>query len=178
MDRIIKSKYLGIYHAAHKNAVNLLKEAKLLFDNDHYARAYALAYTALEEIAKSQLAADVFTEFSKEEEFLKKYTDHKSKIGRMKWAHLDASSFPYNEIWIGPDKDDTKKMKPKEPLWVKRQMSLYVDIDEKSNILAPINSITDSDTADIIHVVETALERIWEVTEYWGHHIGTKGFMK
>ncbi len=177
MLQISKNEYFDVYQAAHKNAVNLLKEAKLLFNGKHYARSYALAYTSLEEISKSQLAADVFTGFSKEKEFLKKYTDHKSKISRIKWAHFDASSFPYNEVWIGPDIDDTRKMDPKEPLWVKRQKGLYVDI-ENGNIITPNESITEDDAQDLIHIVNVALQRIWEMTEYYGHQIGTKGFMK
>ena len=175
---LIKNDYLKIYRESHNNAIGLLKEAKLLLEHEHYARAYTLAYTALEEISKSQLAADVFTQFSKEEEFLKTYVNHKDKINRVEWAHIDASSYPHNLIWVGPDKEDMEKMDPEKPLWLKRQKSLYVDIDDANNITTPSGSITENDAKSIIHVVEVALERIWEVTEYWGHQIGTKGFMK
>jgi AbiV family abortive infection protein len=37
---------------------------------ERYARAFFLAFTALEEISKSQLAADVVTGFMSEDEFL------------------------------------------------------------------------------------------------------------
>src|SRR5260370_38066404 len=53
--------FLGLYHASLDNATDLLAESENLFDTEKYARAYALAFTALEEIYKSQLAADVFT---------------------------------------------------------------------------------------------------------------------
>lgn len=175
---LIKNDYLKIYRESHNNAIELSKDAKLLLKHGRYARAYALAYTALEEISKSQLAADVFTQFSKEEEFLKKYVNHKDKIDRMEWAHIDASTYPHNFIWIGPDKEDVEKIDPEKPLWLKRQKSLYVDIDDVSNITVPSESITENDAKNIIHIVDVALERIWEVTEYWGHQIGTKGFMK
>lgn len=172
-----KIDYLQIYNKAHVNAFNLVKEAQILFDNKCYARAYALAYTALEEISKSQLAADVFTGFSEEQEFLENYTNHKDKLRRVKWTHIDANSFPYNQIWIGPDQEDIERINPKEPLWLKRQKGLYVDI-ENGNITTPAQSITEEDAQDLIHIVNIALHRIWEVTEYWGHQIGTKGFMK
>ena len=45
-----ESDYLEIYRAAHNNAADLLREAELLFDNKYFARAYVLAFTALEEI--------------------------------------------------------------------------------------------------------------------------------
>lgn len=61
-----KEKFLELYRIAHNNAVDLLAEAEILFANKKYARAYFLAFTGLEEIAKSQLAADVFTGFIKE----------------------------------------------------------------------------------------------------------------
>ena len=53
--------YYKIYATAHNNAVDLLSEAELLLGKKAYARAFAIAYTALEEISKSQFAADVYT---------------------------------------------------------------------------------------------------------------------
>ncbi len=45
--------------------------------------------------------------------------------------------------------------------------------------MAPELFITEKDAQDIIHIVEVAFERIWEVTgEFGGMQIGTKGFMK
>lgn len=170
--------YLDIYIKAHRNAVDLLREAKILFDNSCYARAYALAYTALEEISKSQLAADVFTRFSKEQQFLDTYTNHNLKRKRVRWAHIDANSDLYNTIWTGPDIDDIEKITTKKPSWIKRQRALYVDIGEKNNIVSPNQFVTLKDAEDIIHIVDVALKRIWEVTEYGGNQIGTKGFMK
>jgi len=66
-----KDNYLEIYRVAHNNASDLLEEAELLFNHKYFARAYALAFTALEEISKSQFAADVFTDLCKEEDFNK-----------------------------------------------------------------------------------------------------------
>jgi len=50
-----------MYRLAHSNAEQLLREAEILFERKRLARAYFLAFTGLEEIAKSQLAADVCT---------------------------------------------------------------------------------------------------------------------
>lgn len=174
-----KNIYLNVYTTAHNNAVDLLQEAKLLLKHRHFARAYALAFTALEEIAKSQFAADVFTRFCKPEDFEKFYRDHRAKISSLKWAHLDANSFAYNLKWIGPDIDDVERMSPDEPIFHKRQAAMFVDVDfQTKKVTAPTDSLTQKDAEDIIHIVETAIARIWEVTEYWGHQIGTKGFLK
>jgi AbiV family abortive infection protein len=127
--------------------------------------------------SKSQHAADVYTGHSKEEDFRKSYRKHQDKIDRIAWAHLDANSYPDNLIWLGPDIDDVEKIAPSEPLWKKRLASLYIDIDDVG-ITSPNDKITENDAREIIHIVNVALKRIWEITEYWGHQIGTKGFMK
>jgi hypothetical protein len=54
---------LDTYRWAHNNAVALLEEAQMLSTNGRHARAFALACSALEEIGKSQYAADVSTGF-------------------------------------------------------------------------------------------------------------------
>jgi AbiV family abortive infection protein len=61
--------FLALYPAAHNNAIELIQEAEILFERGRYCRAYALAFTALEEISKSQLAADVFTGLISRETF-------------------------------------------------------------------------------------------------------------
>lgn len=173
-----KCDYFEIHKQAHANAAELLKEAKILFDNKCYPRAYFLAYTALEELSKSQHAADVFTDFSKERDFNESYKNHHDKIERIRWAHNDAIAWPHNFIWLGPDIDDFEKIAPSEPSWEKRQNSLYVGADH-SNINIPKKEITQDDAREIIHIIDTAFERIWEVSgEFGGNQIGTRGFMK
>jgi AbiV family abortive infection protein len=174
-----KSQYLKIYSLAHNNARDLLKEARLLFNHKHFARAYALAITSLEEISKSQFAADVYTGLEKPEDFEMFYKNHGKKLDRVKWAYHDASSYPHNQKWVGPDRDDVEIVSPKEPTFKKRQIALFVDVGfDSSEIIYPEKEMNEEDAGGIIHIVETALDRIWEVTEYWGHQIGTKGFMK
>jgi len=174
-----KKIFLDIYVAAHKNAFDLLQDAKVLFEKRRFASAYALGFTALEEISKSQLAADVYTGFTDEEHFKKVWLNHEKKMANVKWAHDDANSFAYNLKWIGPDADDVKPMTPDEPIFHKRKAALYVDADlNASAVSTPNEAVTEQDAEGIIHIVETALQRIWEVTEHWGHQIGTKGFMK
>lgn len=167
--------YWEIYRQSHNNAAALLTEARLLFENGHYARAYFLAYTALEEISKSQHAADVYTGYSNEVDFDRSFAKHNLKIMRVGWAYYEAKDHPTS--WIGPDLDDVEHIVVEEPLWKKRQDSMYVGLLD-SKVITPKSSITKKDARGIIHILETALEQIIQMTEYWGHQIGTKGFMK
>lgn len=169
--------YYKVYIKAHNNAVQLLDEAKLLFSHGHCARAYALAFTGLEEISKSQLAADVYTRHIEPEDFESVYTLHKVKISRVEWAHLDASEYPYNTAWIGPDMDDVMEIEAVEPSWNQRNNALFVGLDG-DRLLIPQESVSKDMARGVIHVLEVAIQRIVEVTEYHGHQIGTKGFMK
>jgi AbiV family abortive infection protein len=172
--------YLEIYNAGNKNASNLLKAANSLYAEGLFAQAYTMAYIALEEISKAQFAADVFTGLRKEDEFKKFYRDHKSKIAGVEWAHYDASTYPHKMKWFGPDMDDVEEMTPEMPGFDKRQAAMYVDIDfDKGIISKPFEAVSEKDAQDVIHIVEVAFERIWEVTgEFGGNQIGTKGFMK
>ena len=171
--------YLEIYKKANENAIGLQNEAKLLIDNSHFARGYALAFTALEEISKGQFAADVYTGLKDEKEFKDFYRNHIKKAERMKWAQNDANTPLYNLKHIGPEFDDYENMSPEEPTFQKRQAAFYLDIDfSASSLLIPKDEISEKDANDMLHIVNVALERIWESVEHWGHPIGTKGFMK
>jgi len=176
----MKRLYLDIYNAANANAIDLLSAGKNLYRAKKYSQAYVLGFSALEEISKGQLAADVFTGLVSEEKFKNSYRSHTQKIERVEWAHYDASSYPHNLKWIGPDTDDFEQIDPTNPLFSKRQNALFVDVDFKTaKISKPKDVIREKDAKGILHIVDVALERIWEVTgEFGGNQIGTKGFMK
>lgn len=169
MDQKNKTYFYEIYAKAHNNAVELLSEAEILFENKKYARAYFLAFTGLEEISKSQLAADVCTKFIKEDDFWKHYTSHNRKIGRVRWASMDAKDYR--------DLEEEKYIVIKTPSIKKRMDALYVGI-KQSIVTAPEDKIKSEDAKSLIHTLRVAIDRIFEMTEYWGHRIGTKGFMK
>ena len=175
----LKTEYFDIYISAYNNALDLLSEAKILFDNKCFPRAYFLAFTALEEISKSQIAADVYTGLVTEEEFIQQYREHEAKINRMAWAHEDANSSPHCYRWVGPDRDDVEEIVSRMPKLKRRMNSLYVGLNLKDmKPILPEEKITKEDAKGIIHIVDVALFKIMEMTEYWGHQIGTKGFMK
>jgi AbiV family abortive infection protein len=88
-----KTDFHGMYREAHNNAVRFLREAEALFEKENFARSYFLAFTGLEEIAKSQLAADVVTGYIEEKVFWEYFKSHNKKIGRVVWASLDAEEY-------------------------------------------------------------------------------------
>jgi AbiV family abortive infection protein len=162
--------FFALYRSAHNNAIDLLGDAEILFEKERYSRAYALAFTALEEISKSQLAADVSTGLIEEKEFWQYYWKHEKKIGRMAWATEDANR--YLDLL-----EDGRELKIEEPIFGNRNAGMYVSMSN-GKVTSPSDSISRDDARSIIHTVDVALRRIHEVTEFWGHQIGTKGFMK
>lgn len=170
IDTESKEIYLKTYLASLAEANKLLNEAELLFENKSFERAYFLGISALEEISKSQMAADVYTGLIKEEDFKNAYRNHQKKISSIEWIKIDGNSFPYfsyDNILI-QDFDFQKKLK-----------SMYVDINfDLNEISTPNDSISMKDAESIIKAVKVGLIRIYEVTEEDGEQIGTKGFMK
>ena len=161
--------FYQMYAAAHDNAVRLLKEAEILFKQGDYARAYFLAFTGLEEIAKSQLAADVFTGFIEERAFWAYFKSHDKKIGRMQWASLDAEEYL--------DVEQETYLDIEHPTTAERMDALYVHFDQ-GRVVFPMDQFKEDKARAIIHTLRVAIDRIIETTEHWGHQIGTKGFMK
>jgi AbiV family abortive infection protein len=158
-----------LYIKSHNNALDLLAEAEILFASGRYSRAYALAFTALEEISKSQLAADVHTGYITEDEFQKIFRDHRKKIDRMAWATEDAKHYL--------NTPDEVYLEVEHPTFVSRNDSMYVNLKDNKTF-APADVIGREHAEAIIHTVNVALQRITEMTDFWGHQIGTKGFMK
>jgi len=168
--RNVKEIYLNIYLKSLNEAYKLLDESKLLFKNEAYQRAYFLGFSALEEISKSQLAADVYTGLISEKEFKESYRDHKKKIKRVEWIKLDGNSYPIF---------NSDKTRIKDFDYQKKLKSMYIDVDFNSEVmLLPNDSVSKEDAESIIKAVEVGLFRIYQVTVEFGEQIGTKGFMK
>ena len=54
----------------------------------------------------------------------------------------------------------------------------YIDLYRLGIDNEALRAISEKDAKEMMRIVEVALERIWEVSEYYGEQIGTKGFMK
>jgi AbiV family abortive infection protein len=153
-----KARLLKTYASCLNNAIDLLTDAEVLLKKGSYPRAYALAFTAIEEIVKSQLVS--------REEFDSAFRDHRSKIKRSLWAtywaHGDFAELPEEAVL---------------PSFPKRMASLYVDINYDLGPVEPAMSVTEHEASELIRTGWAGLEKIrrWEDM---GVMIGTKGFMK
>lgn len=166
----MKINYYRLYASAHNNAVDLLGEAELLCVNKKYSRAYSLAFTGLEEIAKSQLAADAYTGLITDEEFSTHFSSHTKKIGRVLWATLDSQGYFVDE------EEELNRLEQEHPKSKDRMAAIYCDIVD-DEIVSPKDVVGKDEAREIIHVLDTAIQRIVEV-EFMQGKIGTKGFMK
>ena len=155
----------ALYRACLNNAKELADEAKLLCDNGHYARALALAITALEEIGKSQIVADFFNDMVSKKEFEEAFKRHeiKSSYNLRKFV-LDTNTIEYNQ-------SDGKKYNK----W--RINAFYVDCLDDYQAQEPTKLFTKEDAFNSINFVNKELKDI-ETMEGMTERIGSKSFMK
>jgi len=159
-----------IFVAAHNNAVRLLGSAEKLCEVGDYPSAYALAYTAFEEVIKSQRAADVYTGFAEESDLRKIFSDHKEKQHWGEWIVADATAGLHDEdgnlIFIDPKIVSFKN----------RNRGLYVDF-ENGKVVEPKVAIARDMVDAMVRTVWGAIDQIM-AKDFMGEQIGTKGFMK
>lgn len=120
--------------AAVRNAEALLIEAQLLHDNGYYARAFFLAYTAFEEVAKAQITISQGFSLIAEEpipwkEFQKRRTNHGTKFISLIISPLLVGKAPADAVKLMREKFATL-----ESLMESRQKALYVDLKENKTI--------------------------------------------
>ncbi len=161
---------LRLYRACLENARDLAHEACLLYRAKRYPRAYALAFTALEEISKSQAVADFFTGVLSHPEFEEAFRNHK-----MKTAYLD------RVVVISASSDESTveyDQRAAESRVMSRMRALYVDYGVDHAPAMPGEAITREHAKAAIDRAESELHEMWVHEEYYGHQIGTKGLWK
>ena len=162
---------LQLYTACLSNAEELCDESLLLFEAHRFPRAYALAYTALEEIAKAHAVADFYTGVLSHSEFDEAFRSHK-----MKAAYLDRvvaiSSASSTEATVEYDQRAAKA-----PV-ILRMRALYVDFGVDYAPATPTEAIGSDAAGRAIDRVKALLHEILVNDEYHGHMIGTKGLWK
>jgi len=153
---------LDIYRWAEANAFALLDDANVLASQGRFARAFALASTALEEIGKSQYAADVCTGFLPPDGFDKNIRDHRLKSAyASRYVELGSLVQP-----LLKDKGVARE------LFARRNDALYVSAVNEID-----NSAFENDATTMIDYCGTWLERI-RCQEEIAERIGTKAFLK
>ena len=76
----MKKVYEDAAFAAYKNSLDLKTEAKLLFDNSYYSRAYALAVLSFEEFSKAFLYKCISAGLIEDRDFNRDIRNHEEKL--------------------------------------------------------------------------------------------------
>lgn len=168
--RKINFALLDLYGACLKNADHLMQEADLLLSHGHHARAFYLAFTAFEELGKSQLVADYFNELISDAEYRAAFHDH-----RIKAAYVE------RYVTIPKNQRDTWFIEyDKQALSTEisyRMRSLYVEAGNNFNPLLPEDAISIDLAKKTVAEARRFLEEILRM-EYLTERIGTKAFTK
>lgn len=168
--RRVRSELLELYNSCLENAKDLIEEAELLFKYGHFPRAYALGFTAFEELGKSQIVADLFNDMVSESEFEAAFKDHKIKAAYCKRYVLVPEK--YKGEWnIEYDRSSMAD-------YVKLRMdSLYVMYGVGHKPIVPKDVIPKELAESVINACRKYLKDIIEMS-YLTERIGTKAFTK
>ena len=168
--RTMDTALLKLHSACLTNASALITEAELLLNHKHFARAFFLGYTALEELGKSQVVGDFFYDMVSEGEFRAAFSDHKLKLAYIK-RYVPILSTPNGQWLIEYDRasasTDLKQ----------RQKSLYVERTDKNEPQSPANVITHETAQKVVQGARELLNEILHM-EMFTERIGTKAFTK
>ncbi len=168
--RAIKTWVLTLYSACLKNAGELIEEADLLLKHGHAARAYFLGYAAFEELAKSQVVADYFSDQVADAEFEAAFRDHTFKAAYIN-RYVQIPETPNDEWFIEYDKTAAKGY-PAE-----RARALYVERKTDNSPQAPRDEVPRQDAEKIVNAARKYLDDIIQM-EYLTERIGTNSFTK
>ena len=163
---------LSLYRACLVNAESLVDEAKVLLAHHRAARAFALAYTAYEEVGKAMLVADAYCDRVATSELHAAFASHGVKAGYLQRSvrvDLDRASG-----WPG---EGTIEYSVDSVGFRKRTAAMYVDFGTEYAPCIPDTAISTEDASARINLVDSHLHDI-SMAEYNGEQIGTYGLWK
>ena len=142
---------VALVQALLQNARNLVSDARLLFENDRYARAYALAALAGEELAKAGITLDTLLGESdvNDREFRRNWSDHKEKL-----AGLSAYRLAFLDDLEGLRVEELSR--EVETTAGRKMDAMYVDL-RNGQLITP-ESLSMSEARDLLDRVEGAIE--------------------
>lgn len=161
---------LELYSACLKNAAKLLEEAELLRNHKHHARAYFLAYTAVEELGKSQVVADYFGNLVTKGEFEAAFRDHKFKMAYIK-RYVRIPEKLKDEFIIEYDRNSSVVQNDR------RNSSMYIEYNHDYTPKLPENEVSIEAANELLTFGKEYLNEIYKM-EYITERIGTKAFTK
>jgi AbiV family abortive infection protein len=167
--KIAGEKIWGLIGACWENVIDLIQDSEILFKKKRYSRAYALAYTALEELGKYLIVCDYYNGLVSKKEFEKAFFSHGIKPGYLFNKVEFSENSPLKIVY------DEKKY---ESYFQLRNNSMYVGWDTKSEIVKkPIDHVDQSTAEYIINLVKDQVGSIRFAEELNGR-IGSKALYK
>ena len=146
------------------NAESLYKEAKLLFENDMYARSYLLAYFACEELGKIPMIVGAIGQIIlgndvNWKKLRKRFRNHNLKVKSEVFHHyvfgIDSDPIENKDFkWLEKEKEESHLKIDK------KNESTYVDVVE-GKIKLPSEQVTLKDASDLIEIAFNSLKAHW-----------------
>src|SRR3989338_11313587 len=142
-----------LYRACMKNAGDLLEDARFLFVKKRYSTAFFLAYSAQEEVNKSQIVADYANSDLSKAEFEKAFYSHAFKLSYvgLRWAEIKGKIGVYR--FKKSDQDTNGYFK-------QRNRALYVYFGDALKPIIPADMFTEKAVSALI---ETVSDEILEI---------------
>jgi AbiV family abortive infection protein len=147
----------------HNNAVDLISDAEILCQVGKFARSFALAIIAWEELGKSQIAADYYSELLSDKEYKAAFKEH-----RMKTSYLNRAGAINGKEFLTVAYNTTLGHRLEEA----RQTALYA-----SGKSVPREAIDQENAKEIIDRVNEHIHYIRFAEEFNGR-IGSKALFK
>jgi len=161
-----RPQYFQLYRACLSNAYDLLYEADILLKKDCYARAYALGFTAAEEIGKALVVADWIYGLISEQEFHESFTKHHTKQ-----TYLENV---FSAVRAEPERDSLSLRDD----FILRMSALYVNKSNNGSPKVPKECITKESATQIIDKVQEYLASIMSAEWLNSPKIGAKALLK
>lgn len=155
-------KISSLYTNIHNNAIDLLVDSQLLFENRRFSRAFFLTVCAIEELGKSQIIADYINEDVSENEYNKAFKSHEFKLAyQYRWMEITGNS-KANLKWDIKEGEKLQKLKEQS---IYTQKQLQQDNYWKTHAEEMINFVQEW-LDDILHA------------EWLNQRIGSKSIWK
>jgi AbiV family abortive infection protein len=158
--------------ACRGNASQFLKEASLLFSSGAYPRAFFLAESGREELAKAQLAADLRKGHLTDTDFWPLFTSHTGKFSYLKRS-VEGGEPEADPLSISVD------LSAGAPEKLARELALYVHADKKTfEPSAPDSVVSRSDSEKAIRALNQLISDSNLLDLFGGADSGTAAALK
>lgn len=172
--------------ACRKNAIDLIKEAEILYKHRCYQRAFTLAYTANEEISKGQIVADYISRVASKEELKDAFKNHKIKAAynnlKVEIGEIvkTGKKFEHNGKVLDIFTQDNMlryDLAESTGMFTERNRSMYVDYEGDYKAIVPKDNFNAKKAKGLISSVKKRLSEI-HFAENLNGRIGTKALIK